>query len=77
MSEKELPHAVWSGSFNIFGVDVKCHVLSDGERVIEAESMEAVLKAMAAPDPAMNTREQAVNLDRIARWIKGAESGED
>lgn len=31
---------VWSGSFMMADVEIKCHVLSSGERIIEAESME-------------------------------------
>ncbi len=38
--------AVWSGTFKLFGVEVKCHTLSNGQRVIEADSMEALFAAM-------------------------------
>ena len=31
----ELPRVVWSGTFRVFGIDLKCHTLSDGQRVIE------------------------------------------
>lgn len=44
----DLPVAVWSGSFRLFGVDVKCHRLADGRNIIEQESMEKVLDAMQA-----------------------------
>ena len=42
--------SIWSGSFNLFGVDVKCHTLDDGQRIIEADSLEALLDAVAQPD---------------------------
>ena len=42
----ELPIAVWSGSFRLFGVKVKCHRLSDGRNIIEEESLIRVLEAM-------------------------------
>jgi hypothetical protein len=41
-----LPTAVWSGSFRLFGVDVQCHTLDDGQRIIEADSMRRLIDAM-------------------------------
>ena len=35
----KLPHAVWSGTFRILGMPLKCHTLSDGRRIIEATSL--------------------------------------
>lgn len=45
-----LPTPVWSGSFTVFGVEVKCHVLDNGQRIIEAGSLEQLLDAMAYSD---------------------------
>lgn len=47
---EELPVAVWSGTIRMFGIDVKCHRLSDGKNIIEADSFEKILKAMARDD---------------------------
>ena len=47
MKEDTIPKAVWSGTFTIFGVELKCHVLDDGRRVIDMESMEKLFAAMA------------------------------
>jgi hypothetical protein len=44
------PKSVWSGTFRIFGVDVRCHVLDDGQRIIEADSVAELIEAMEAPD---------------------------
>lgn len=41
--------AIWSGTFRVFGVDLRCHVLSTGKRIIEADSMVELLEAMEAP----------------------------
>jgi hypothetical protein len=66
---EEVPHSVWQGSFKLFGVDVKCHVLSNGQRIIEADSMKEILAAMqgdkdlppsADDDPAA-----------LAKWLHG------
>ncbi len=45
---EEMPTAVWSGSFRLFGVDVHCHRLSDGTNIIEEDSMARLLEAMAS-----------------------------
>lgn len=42
----ELPIAVWSGTFRLFGVEVRCHRLSDGRNIIEEESMATLLRAL-------------------------------
>lgn len=43
----DVPIAVWSGTFRLFGVEVLCHRLSDGRNIIEEESMRRLLSAMA------------------------------
>ena len=45
------PTPVWSGSFCIFGVDVKCHILSDGQRIVEVDSMEELFANMNSENP--------------------------
>jgi hypothetical protein len=64
---KDLPVAVWSGSFRLFGVDVRCHRLSDGRAFIEEGSMCAILEAMA--DGSM----EAGDLEAFVRFQKGLE----
>ena len=44
----DLPTAVWSGTFSIFGVELRCHTLSNGERVIDVDSVHAFTKALEA-----------------------------
>lgn len=61
----DIPQAIWSGTFRLFGVDVKCHTLSDGRRIIEAESMAKVLDAMG--DVAA-MRIGADDIEEFARW---------
>jgi hypothetical protein len=73
MQQSELPYPVWSGSFRLLGVELKCHTLSNGQRIIEAESMHTLLKMLGdetghsleewPPEP-----EQA---EAFARWSKG------
>ena len=63
-----VPASVWSGSFRVFGIDVHCHVLDNGERIIEAGSMMRLLQAMASGPP---TDDQG-DIDAFARWQRGA-----
>ena len=44
-----LPKAIWSGSFSVLGVDVKCHVLDNGQRIIDSESIVELFDAHGAP----------------------------
>ena len=46
-SKGEPPHgSVWQGTFPLFGIELKCHVLSEGQRIIEEDSMVDLFKAM-------------------------------
>lgn len=42
----EVPRAVWSGTFHVFGAELKCHTLSNGERVIEKDSLMRLIEAI-------------------------------
>lgn len=64
------PQSIWQGSFKLYGIDVRCHVLSDGRRIIEAESMAALLEAMASP--LQQPLEEAGDIAAFARWQRGA-----
>jgi len=62
-----LPKAIWSGSFFLGGVEMKCHVLDNGMRIIDAESIEAFFRS--AEEGIFNpTEEESINL---GKWIKG------
>ncbi len=43
---EDLPVPVWSGLFTLFGIEFKCHVLDSGHRIIEEESMDALVGAL-------------------------------
>lgn len=68
--EDSIPVAVWSGTFRVLGVDMKCHTLSDGQRIIEAESLEAFVSALrdaSVPDDPTNH----ADLEAMMRWKNG------
>jgi hypothetical protein len=62
----ELPAAVWSGTFNVWGIEMRCHVLNDGTRIIEKESFDKFMDAMADGMPAADDDE----LMAFLRWQK-------
>ena len=45
-NQNDLPVSVWSGVVHIGSVALAVHVLSNGERVVEAESVERFLDAL-------------------------------
>lgn len=59
-------HAVWSGEFDLGGVKMKCHTLSDGRRIIEQES---VLEFFAAVEAGLPLDAEAVQA--FGRWQRG------
>jgi hypothetical protein len=65
---KRIPEAVWSGTFTLFGVEVRCHVLDNGQRLIEAESFEELLLAMASEAPGI--RLDPDDLGKFTRWMR-------
>lgn len=67
-----IPQSVWTGTFRLVGVDIVCHVLSDGQRIIEAESFENFVRAMTEEQPADAMPDiDATELARFARFRSG------
>lgn len=62
-----IPSAVWEGCFTLFGVEIWCCVLDDGTRIIEQESFEAFMRALANPPGPLDRQE----LDRFVAWRNG------
>jgi hypothetical protein len=64
--KQELPKTVASSEFRIFGVLLHCHVLDNGQRIIEADDMRALMAAME--DPAR--REPGEDLTPLAHFLR-------
>ena len=67
----EEPQSIWQGSFKVFGVEVKCHTLDNGERVIELESVKELFTAMGEASPDTTNSPDA---DAFVRWQRKEES---
>jgi hypothetical protein len=68
-NDADLPHVVWSGEFAFGGITMRCHVLDDGQRVIEEESVNAFLAWLedCSPEDAKSFDEQ------FAMWVRGSQ----
>ncbi len=60
------PKAIWQGSFTILGVKLRCYVLDDGRRVINADDI-----AKLFGEDHLGT-DQKGDLDAFAKWQRGA-----
>ena len=67
---EEIPVSIWQGSFWIGDLEMKCHVLSDGQRIIEAECIEKFLSG----DLGEKKATEAEIID-FAKWVKGNAGG--
>jgi len=50
LADDGMPYATHEGTLNIGGFEFKCYQLSDGRRVIDAESMERFFGAFSLDD---------------------------
>lgn len=64
-----IPDAVWQGSFNLCGVEIRCAVLDDGSRVIEARSFAEFFDAIQEPGAEVDHAE----LEAFSEWQRGSE----
>jgi len=64
----DVPVSIAQSTFSVFGVDVKCHVLSNGQRIIEAGSMNQLLEAMHEPQ---NQEGDQSAIYALNAWCRG------
>ena len=63
----ELPTAVWSGVFTLWGIELRCYVLDDGQRIINADDFQKFVDAVADGTPMADD----ADLMAFARWQRG------
>ena len=47
---EEIPMVVWEGAFVLFGVKVRCYVLDDGQRIMNADDTSRLFERMGDKD---------------------------
>lgn len=65
MTNDDMPKSVWSGSFTVFGVELKCHTLDNGQRIIEADSLAELMEKMGQSDMPVG------DIDKFNYWKEG------
>ena len=65
--EEELPMAKWQGTFTLGGVEIKCYVLEDGQRLIDVDDLNAFFAAPLPDDQAALAEEMLA----FVRWQRG------
>lgn len=63
----EILKSIGQGVIHIFGVDLVVHVLEDGQRVIEEQSLIDMFEAMGAAGTDVNESE----INQLAEFMKG------
>ena len=66
----DIPHVVWEGEFTLMGCRMRCYVLSDGQRILNAEDVHAWVRALN--DGTIGDVD-AAEVERFARWRIGVE----
>ena len=61
-----VPKSVWQGSFHIGGIELICHVLDDGTRIIDKESLEHFFASLES-----NEFDADGDLEAFAIWQRG------
>lgn len=64
----ELPKAVWSGTFKIYGMELQCHVLDNGQRIIDADSFNQFLAAGSLCKALSGDPDE---FEAFSRWQRG------
>lgn len=70
MSTDNIPKAVWEGTFTVFGVELKCYILDNGQRIVDAECMDKLLEVMNNPD----ANAEPGDIDEFTKWQGAGQS---
>ena len=64
--ERETPTAVWSGVLILSGVRMRCYVLDDGMRIIDADDLARLFEAWDNDVPL-----DLAEVEAFAKWQRG------
>lgn len=71
MSGTTLPHSVWSGTFTVMGVELVCHVLDDGRRIIEQDGMDRLMNILSGHILDIDPEKMEAEMQEFAKWQRG------
>jgi len=68
----KMPSAISESTFTLLGVTLRCCVLDNGERIINAEDVEQLFEAMASPGTINGTSKDVTEeMEKFAKWRLG------
>jgi hypothetical protein len=67
-----IPKSIASSEIQLFGVTLHCHVLDNGQRIIDAADIEKLFEAMEI-DGSREAQSEA--MEALARFCRGVPSG--
>lgn len=70
MIKENLPKAVYSGEIKLGDAILNVHVLDDGRRIIDEESMERFFEYLSSPNAKQASEEDLANLGKFIRGGK-------
>lgn len=65
MTKDNLPKAVYSGEIKLGDTILNVHVLDNGQRIIDQESMERFMEYLSSPDAKQASEEDLANLGKF------------
>lgn len=63
-----VPVPILSCEFKLFGVILHCHVLDNGQRIIEADDVADLFEVMGGD---LDETDSTDDVERFAKWMKG------
>ena len=64
----EIPQAIRESSFTLSGVPIRCYVLDNGQRILNADDVHALFRAWESGAEILDHEEMQI----FQRWMRGA-----
>jgi len=62
----DIPKAIWEGVFPVFGVPLRCYVLDNGQRIINADDMDRLFEFMGTEECGAGRTQKDIEMELIA-----------
>ncbi|MEN6375495.1 MAG: hypothetical protein ABFD75_12075 [Smithella sp.] len=64
---RDLPKVIWDGTIGIYGITLRCYILENKQRLIDAEDVGVFLEVSTKTDLKPTQRE----IDQLAKFLFG------
>lgn len=72
VADSVLPKAVWSGTFSLMGTELRCHLLDNGQRVIDADHVERLFARVDNGDVPLPSEDE---MNAFIAWMTNGPEG--